>query len=111
MNNYRYYESALYGATDYDAWFEAASELDRMEGRDLWRLERESEHYDHRLLASRVTILKKLRRQKNYDLLMFRLREELHGNLATWPIPPCTWRPVAAPRSWSMNTWMKSRRH
>ena len=33
MNNYRYYESALYGATNYDDWYEAASELDRMEGR------------------------------------------------------------------------------
>ena len=87
MNNYRYYESALYGATDYDQWFEAASELDRMEGRDLWRLEKESEDYDYGLLASRVTILRKLRRHKQYDQLMFRLREELHGNLGNMANP------------------------
>ena len=87
MNNYRYHESALYGAADYDEWFKAASELDRMEGRDLWRLEKESEDYDFRLLASRTTILRRLRKQKNYDQLMFRLREELHGNLGNMANP------------------------
>jgi TAG lipase/steryl ester hydrolase/phospholipase A2/LPA acyltransferase len=87
MNNFRYFESAMYGASNYDEWHSAAEELDRMEGRDQWRLERESEDYDFRLLASRVTILRKLRRQKNYDQLMFRLREELHGNLGNMANP------------------------
>jgi TAG lipase/steryl ester hydrolase/phospholipase A2/LPA acyltransferase len=87
MNNFRYFESAMYGASNYDEWHSAAEELDRMEGRDQWRLERESEDYDYRLLASRVTILRKLRRQKNYDQLMFRLREELHGNLGNMANP------------------------
>ena len=61
--------------------------MDRLEGRDLWRLKKESEKYDFRLIASRVTVLRKLRRQKDYDRLMFRLREELHGNLGNMANP------------------------
>jgi predicted acylesterase/phospholipase RssA len=77
----------MFEAADYDEWYAAALELDRLEGRDLWRQEKESEKYDFRLLASRVTILRKLRRQKDYDRLMFRLREELHGNLGNMANP------------------------
>jgi len=87
MNNYRHFEKALFDAQNYDEWYAAAGELDRMEGRDLWRLEKESERYDHRLLASRASILRKLRKQKDYDRLMFRLREELHGNLGNMANP------------------------
>jgi TAG lipase/steryl ester hydrolase/phospholipase A2/LPA acyltransferase len=87
MNNYRHYEKALFDAQTYDEWYAAAGELDRMEGRDLWRLEKESERYDYRLLASRAAILRKLRKQKDYDRLMFRLREELHGNLGNMANP------------------------
>jgi predicted acylesterase/phospholipase RssA len=77
----------MFQATDYDEWYAAALELDRMEGRDQWRLEKESELYDYRMLASRVTILRKLRKQRDYDRLMFRLREELHGNLGNMANP------------------------
>ncbi len=87
MNNYRHYEKTLHNAQTYDEWYAAAGELDRMEGRDLWRLEKESEQYDYRLLASRAAILRKLRKQKDYDRLMFRLREELHGNLGNMANP------------------------
>jgi len=87
MNKYRHYEKALYEATNYEDWFTAALELDCLEGRDLWREEVESEEYDYRLLASRVSVLRKLRRQKDYDRLMFRLREELHGNLGNMANP------------------------
>ena len=87
MNDYRRYEKALHDAQTYDEWYAAAGELDRMEGRDLWRLEKGSERYDYRLLASRATILRKLRKQQDYDRLMFRLREELHGNLGNMANP------------------------
>ena len=80
-------EKALYEAKDYADWYAAAKELDRLEGRDKWRLEKESESYDYRLLDSRVRILRRLRRQKDYDRLMFRLREELHGNLGNMANP------------------------
>ena len=87
MNQYRQVEKAMFEAADYDQWKTAALELDRQEGRDLWRLKKESERYDFRLLASRVTILRKLRREKDYDRLMFRLREELHGNIGNMANP------------------------
>ena len=87
MNNYRKIEIAMFKAADYDEWYAAALELDRLEGRDQWRLKKESEKYDFRLIASRVTVLRKLRQQKDYDRLMFRLREELHGNLGNMANP------------------------
>jgi len=87
MNNYRKTEIAMFKAANYDEWYAAALELDRFEGRDQWRLKKESEKYDFRLIASRVTVLRKLRQQKDYDRLMFRLREELHGNLGNMANP------------------------
>ena len=87
MNHFRNTEKALLEATSYDEWYAAALELDRLEGRDQWRLVKESEKYDFRLIASRVSVLKKLRKQKDYDRLMFRLREELHGNLGNMANP------------------------
>ncbi|MEJ2384976.1 MAG: DUF3336 domain-containing protein, partial [Xanthomonadales bacterium] len=87
MNHFRETELALFQATNYADWYAAATELDRLEGRDTWRLKKESEKYDYRLLDSRVRILRRLRRQKDYDRLMFRLREELHGNLGNMANP------------------------
>jgi TAG lipase/steryl ester hydrolase/phospholipase A2/LPA acyltransferase len=87
MNYYRKVEKAMFEAVTYAEWFEAACELDRIEGRDLWRLEKESERYDYRLLASRARIIRKLRKNRDFDRLMFRLREELHGNLGNMANP------------------------
>jgi predicted acylesterase/phospholipase RssA len=84
---FRQSERALANATSYAEWHEAALELDRYEGRDKWREELESDHYDYRLLASRVTVLKKLRRKRDVDRTIFRLREELHGNLGNMANP------------------------
>ena len=63
------YEKALTRAVNYEDWYAAALELDRLDGLDQWREERESEEYDHRLIASRVRLLRKLRRQEDIDLL------------------------------------------
>lgn len=84
---FRKSEKALANATSYAEWYEAALELDRHEGRDKWREELESEDYDYRLLASRVRVLKKLRRNRDADRTVFRLREELHGNLGNMANP------------------------
>jgi predicted acylesterase/phospholipase RssA len=84
---FRESEKALAKATSYAEWYEAALELDRHEGRDKWREEFESEDYDYRLLASRITVLKKLRRSRDADRTIFRLREELHGNLGNMANP------------------------
>jgi predicted acylesterase/phospholipase RssA len=87
MNHYRKTEKAMHDATSYDEWYATALELDRLEGRDQWRSVKESERYDFRLIASRVSVLRELRKRKDYDRLMFRLREELHGNLGNMANP------------------------
>jgi len=81
------HEKALTNATNYEDWYAAALELDRFEKQDHWREVKESPDYDHRLLASRVKLLRKLRLQQDYELMMFRLREELHGNLGNMANP------------------------
>jgi TAG lipase/steryl ester hydrolase/phospholipase A2/LPA acyltransferase len=80
-------EKTLNRATNYQEWAVAAQALDEFEGKDKWRLEPESEDYDYRLLASRVRLFRKLRRQNDYDQIVFRLREELHGNIGNMANP------------------------
>ena len=74
-------------ATSYTEWYEAALEADRLEGLDKWREIQLSDDYDYRLLASRIKVLKKLRRDRDVDRMVFRLREELHGNLGNMANP------------------------
>jgi predicted acylesterase/phospholipase RssA len=81
------YELALAEAINYDEWRKAALVLDQLEGHDRWREDPESPDYDHKLLASRVNLLRQLRRRKDLDRLIFRLREELHGNLGNMANP------------------------
>ncbi|HET6591373.1 MAG TPA: patatin-like phospholipase family protein [Xanthomonadales bacterium] len=81
------FEIAMAEATSYEEWREAARNLDRIDGKERWREEPESPDYDHKLLASRVKLLRRLRRQKELDRLIFRLREELHGNLGNMANP------------------------
>jgi TAG lipase/steryl ester hydrolase/phospholipase A2/LPA acyltransferase len=81
------YEIALAEATCYEDWYEAAMALDQLEGGEKWREVAESTDYDYKLLASRTKMLRQLRRRKDVDRLIFRLREELHGNLGNMANP------------------------
>jgi len=81
------YHNELARATDYKQWYAAAFALDELEGNLEWRQDNESPDFDYKLIASRVKILRKLRRKKDIDRLMFRLREELHGNLGNMANP------------------------
>ena len=81
------YEIAMAEATSYEEWRMAALALDHIDGAANWREQAESPDYDYKLLASRVKVLRKLRRQKDLDRLIFRLREELHGNLGNMANP------------------------
>ncbi len=81
------FELAMAEATSYTEWREAARMLDYIDGNEHWREEPESPDYDYKLLASRVKLLRRLRRQKDLDRLIFRLREELHGNLGNMANP------------------------
>jgi predicted acylesterase/phospholipase RssA len=80
-------EQDLAQAGNYQEWLQAAQALDKLGGEQQWREEEESEDYDNRLINSRVEVLRKLRRRKDYDQLVFRLREELHGNLGNMANP------------------------
>jgi TAG lipase/steryl ester hydrolase/phospholipase A2/LPA acyltransferase len=80
-------EKTLSQSGSYREWLETAQVLDELEGKDRWCLEPESEDYDYRLLKSRIRLFRKLRKQKDYDQLIFRLREELHGNIANMANP------------------------
>ena len=81
------YEKALATATNYKQWYATALELDRLDKHTDWREVHECQDYDHRLIASRVKLLRKLRRDQEFDLIRFRLREELHGNLGNMANP------------------------
>jgi len=81
MSRFRRYEKALGEATNYDEWRAAALELDKLEGLDKWRGVVESDRYDYKLIASRIRLLRRLRKQNDFAQITFRLREELHGNI------------------------------
>ncbi len=83
----RKHENAMAAASSYAEWLQAAKALDHLEGKDQWRQEKESAEYDFQLIDSRAVLLHRLRRRKDYDQLVFRLREELHGNLGNMANP------------------------
>ena len=87
MSKHSKLEKNLAQAGSYHQWLSTAEQLDELEGKDKWRLEAASEDCDYRLLASRVRLLRKLRRQKDFERLIFRLREELHGNIGNMANP------------------------
>lgn len=80
-------EKAMEEAESYREWKEAALALDELEGKDRWRLDPKYAGYDCHLLRSRVQLFRRLRKQKDYEQLIFRLREELHGNIGNMANP------------------------
>ncbi len=74
-------------ALTYEEWREAAVEYDRLAGHEDWKLTNECEDYDHRLIAARIRLLRKLRRKGRVQRLTFYLREEMHGNLGNMANP------------------------
>jgi len=87
MSNISKLEKALAQAGNYSEWKQTALALDELEGKDQWRLEPESGDYDYHLLKTRTRLFRKLCKQKDYDQLIFRLREELHGNIGNMANP------------------------
>jgi len=87
VNKHSNLEKDLAQAGSYQEWLSVAKQLDRLEGKDKWRLEPASDDYDYRLLTSRVRLFRKLRRQQDFEQLVFRLREELHGNVGNMANP------------------------
>jgi len=87
MSKHSSLEGNLDQSRNYQDWMKTAQELDEFEGENHWRKEPESDEYDYRLLKSRVRLFRRLRKQKDYDQLIFRLREELHGNIGNMANP------------------------
>ena len=71
----------LTAATDYRVWREVASDLDRLEGADVWKQDETSEEYDYLLIRERLQLMRELRRKGHVRELSFHLAEGLHGNL------------------------------
>ena len=68
-------------ASDYRAWHEIASELDRLEGNQAWKQDDTSEDFDHLLIKERLAQMRSLRQRGDVRQLVFSLHEGLHGNL------------------------------
>ncbi|CAO3644101.1 unnamed protein product [Mucor fragilis] len=77
-----YYEHLLKTATTYDAWCEAATKLDEMDGADRWKRETASPDYDHELIKTRLDQLRQIRKtNKGQSAMIFALRTSLARNL------------------------------
>lgn len=81
------HQQELAEASIYQQWLDASAALDRLDGSEAWRKLEQSDDYDYHLINSRVGVLRRLRRRKDYDQMVFRLREELHGNLGNMANP------------------------
>jgi NTE family protein len=68
-------------ARSYGAWLTAAEELDRVEGNDVWRENEASPLYDHKLVSEHLSLLRRLREDKDVDRLARTLQESLHRHL------------------------------
>lgn len=68
-------------AVDYATWVQAASELDRREGREDWKQDEVSEDYDWRLIRSRLRQIRQYREEGDLPKLIYHLRQGLHWNL------------------------------
>ncbi|MDB5971455.1 MAG: hypothetical protein JWQ90_3905 [Hydrocarboniphaga sp.] len=71
----------MHRAADYKTWSEAAGELDRLDGLDEWKDDEASEHYDWRLIRSRLRQIRQFRAEKQTLKLAHHLRQGLHWNL------------------------------
>ncbi|KAG0248541.1 hypothetical protein BG011_010168 [Mortierella polycephala] len=76
-----YYTHLLQAATNYEQWAEAAVILDRLQGKDKWKNEARSPHYDYELLGERLKQLDSARKAGDLGLMIFLLRTSLSRNL------------------------------
>lgn len=68
-------------AADYATWREAATAFDRVTGREEWKLEEASEHYDWKLIKNRLRHVRQLREEGQVGKLVHHLRQGLYWNL------------------------------
>ncbi|KAF9924210.1 hypothetical protein BGZ67_009456 [Mortierella alpina] len=76
-----YYTHLLGAATNYEQWAEAAIVLDRLQGKDKWKNDPRSPHYDYEMLEERLSQLASARESGDLGLMIFLLRTSLSRNL------------------------------
>lgn len=79
--NTRHCQREMQNATNYQTWREAGEELDRREGLDDWKLDDTSDHYDWRLIRSRLRQIRQYRKENDLPKLIYHLRQGLHWNV------------------------------
>ncbi|MBF0237105.1 MAG: DUF3336 domain-containing protein [SAR324 cluster bacterium] len=73
-------KNALRSATTYREWRAIALELDHLEGHEEWKLNKESDDYNYKLIEKRLAQLRKHREENDIPQMIFHLREGLHRN-------------------------------
>ncbi|KAF9571910.1 hypothetical protein EC968_010563 [Mortierella alpina] len=76
-----YYTHLLGAATNYEQWAEAAVVLDRLQGKDKWKNDPRSPHYDYEMLEERLSQLASARESGDLGMMIFLLRTSLSRNL------------------------------
>ena len=71
----------LKGAKTCQEWEEAASELDHLEGRNVWKEQDESEEYDYELVQTRLERLQNARQRGDVQDMRFQVRTALTRDL------------------------------
>ncbi|KAJ3327300.1 hypothetical protein HDU76_012033 [Blyttiomyces sp. JEL0837] len=76
-----YYKHLMSVATNYEQWAAAGLALDRLQGKEKWKLEAASPDYDYELLQDRLAQLKIARETGDLGSMIFILRTSLSRNL------------------------------
>lgn len=74
-------------AMSYEEWRQIASELDALEGLDLWKLSNDSPHYNHEMLRDRLVLMRACLRNNDMRNLVRSLREGLNHDLGNMGHP------------------------
>ncbi len=75
-------EQNMSEAENYQQWREYAAEHDRASGAEEWRHREETKLYDHANIKARLQRLRRLRKKRDDQGLLFVLNEGIHGNMA-----------------------------
>ncbi|KAG9294700.1 hypothetical protein G9A89_008179 [Geosiphon pyriformis] len=75
------YKRRLETAEDYDQWAEAATKLDQLQGKDVWKHNPASPDYEYDLLQTRFLELQRVRKRGDLAYMIFLLRTSLSRNL------------------------------
>lgn len=78
----RQLEEGMAAADSFKHWQELAAAYDRSTGGDVWRAKEASPLYDEVSINTRLQRLRKLRKRRDDNGLLFALSEGIHGNMA-----------------------------